>query len=238
MLKRFWGKGRHLGIGVAVFMLIAASCTEFNNPISPNGNDPAVSQSESGETGGILTRPAGKGNSARTTDDGTSTDSADPSTSETVSAEPDYVKSKLIKARTGGYIVINTEKFWYGLEIPYGALRKDTRITMTVPDGDKSLFLLEPHGLQFKKSAKLDIYTKSEEVTILDPTPAENDPVDIYWYDDDNGVWVAQGSEVIWEPSAPNWLRAKLNIDHFSRWALGGDSPIQKWYYQSYYYGY
>ena len=57
--------------------------------------------------------------------------------------------------------------------------------------------------------------------------------LDIFWLDHDGGGWVPLGAELNFEDGK---LTATVKLYHFSQYGLGGCGPIQKWYYQQWYY--
>ena len=199
-----------LGLTLMMAVLVFAGCgmQDGTNPLSTDSADT-----------GVLLKPRKDKSLTTSVTESASTGQA----TEAVSPDP-IVKSRMIKANVGGQLVINADVFMYYLEIPRGALKKNTLITMTVPDPGKSMVILEPHGIEFQKPVTLHMYTTPRKIKLLD-TRQDSDPLDIYYYDEITKEWERQGAEVAWD-THNNTIIAEVYLNHFSRYALGGDSSL------------
>ncbi|MBM3264445.1 MAG: hypothetical protein FJY97_13600 [candidate division Zixibacteria bacterium] len=137
--------------------------------------------------------------------------------------------SQLIDARSGGVLrlVGNTGPngmYHYIQHIPPGALTEDTQITMTLPNPDAACLDFGPAGLSFAKPARLTLVIDER----LRQTQIKGE-ADVYWYNPQTNGWEALGGQVF----RVNWkiIQGVVKLKHFSRYSLGGDSPIQKAYY-------
>ena len=153
------------------------------------------------------------------------------STASPVLSKPVTVTT-LITVADGGKVKLNGTSHLYSLIFPPGALDMDTEITITIPDADAALFEinLAPHGLIFNHPVTLIMDVKPDEGAAEDT--AAGYPLDIYYYNDTIGAWEAQESSIT--QKNPQWIRGTGSLNHFSRYALGGDSAlIHKMYYQN-----
>ena len=108
---------------------------------------------------------------------------------------------------------------------------------MSLPSEEVATLDFGPEGLQFLKPARLIAVVNQDLRNVTIPGEA-----DIYWHNPESDTWQAQGGEVLRLQNG--FIRGFLRLHHFSRYSLGGDSPIQKmmygpgWSYFDPYYGY
>jgi hypothetical protein len=188
------------GAGWAAALVIfgLAGCSNLNNPLGSSGPDavsPSGQVAEQSESAGILTKLDGGGLSL----------------------------ARDISARWGGILSLQDagdadERYYYALVIPPGALPHNLRITMTLSSEGTATIDFGPEGLEFAKPVRL--------IMVIDPALRQTGikgKLDIYWYDPNTGAWVAQGGQV--SRSIAGKILGVVNINHFSRYSLGGDSP-------------
>jgi hypothetical protein len=93
---------------------------------------------------------------------------------------------------------------------------------MTVPEPGKARIILEPHGLIFLLPSKLEMRTYNASVELLNPSSSTQDPIGVYWFNEGSGMWEYQpGSGSV----NGDIVSASTSLNHFSRYALGGDKP-------------
>lgn len=121
--------------------------------------------------------------------------------------DTDEVVTETIGYRGG---IIRLPRAGLTVVVPWGALRRDTRITVTAPAGDLVGYHFEPHGLEFRRSVTLMQDLQLTDVLALD-SPS---------------VAYFQGAlepEVRALESLPLWVLRSLGvfeIDHFSGYVI------------------
>ena len=116
------------------------------------------------------------------------------------------------------------------------ALEQDTYITVTITDPGFAMIDVDlefgAHGTQFQVPAEIKLDMENLDLSGLDPAS-----IDFYWYDTDNDRWVQVPSIDKDIDVEQGKIQGTWFFDHFSRYALGGDSAlINKMYYQNWYY--
>lgn len=148
-----------------------------------------------------------------------------------------YRRTKTIRAKKRTVIVVLDRGIQYIMKFPKGALKKDTVVDIEVNDNNRAAIGLkfEPHGTKFDKPVKIIIRAKLPKGAKIDP-----DDLGLFYNDeedadesDGDGRWEPQRAEV---KIKGRRLKAVGKIDQFLQYGLGGYGPIQKWYYQTYYY--
>ncbi|NIO29209.1 MAG: hypothetical protein GTO29_11725 [Candidatus Latescibacteria bacterium] len=118
------------------------------------------------------------------------------------------VAAEMISYEYGGSV----SNAWITLDFPAGALDKDTEISINMPEPDKLIVELGPHGIQFNRPVELRIN--------LNGTNAEGmaDNAYLLWFNDDMGWW----EKLDTASEDPNSFKAHLT--HFSKYSgsLGG----------------
>lgn len=137
---------------------------------------------------------------------------------------------KMIVATVGGTLeLIGPNNVTYRLYIPPDALLTNTLITMTAPDPSKAIVDFGPAGLHFAKSVRLEM--------LIDPSMSQTQiqgAPDVYWYNPGTGGWEGQNGTVVLFEDAPGGpkIGATADLNHFSRYAQGGDGRIDKAEYE------
>lgn len=208
------------GTLAALAAIIMAGCGTQGNPLGSN-TDTEIGTS----TPGILTKKKDRETTGNHVDSGQ--------------------RKRVVKwmnSNNGGEVVLEGRDYRYTLTFPPGALPHDAKIIMELPKEEEAVLDVnfEPHGIHFNKPVIIEMLA-SEKVNRAKSDDIPTEWVDIYYInEDEGGVWEPQEAEVSIEQGKGKtvWIRARGFLNHFSRYALGGDNPIQKWQYQSYYYGY
>lgn len=121
------------------------------------------------------------------------------------------VQQKWITRVDGG--VVSNASETVGLNAIYfspNALPQDTLITFAYnPDG--AIADLEPHGIQFQNTVKLQLSYKSSNIQDV-----VEDNLRIWYFNDDTGMWELIGGTVDKQNKV-----VVTNINHFSRYAIG-----------------
>jgi hypothetical protein len=185
------GNGRKVGLGLlAVALTIGLGCSTDNimGPMSATAPDDG-SFSDGGSYFTIIPDPQGK---------------LDLGTQQVNSVKG---ASALVSAKDGGLVSLGR----FSVEIPPGALDRDTAIQISVPDPSLVMCRLEPHGLRFNKPVTLTInYGGTEAEQLESSSPS----LGTYWYNDGEGNWELVGKRL---DRDQNLSHAEL--EHFSDYA-------------------
>jgi hypothetical protein len=114
------------------------------------------------------------------------------------------VASAMISAEAGGMI----SNGYYSVYFAPGALKKDTKISMEMPEFPKAIVRLSPHGIKFDADVILSLE--------LSKASAESGKWDVLWLNEGSGLWESIDGYI-----EDGFLKAKL--EHFSEY---GDDPL------------
>lgn len=207
------------GLAMAMTLFVLAGCSNFDNPLGPQS--PA---GQSAQATGEQTDPAAKSL-------GSAVGGALNTTRSVVQGIQNT--STTIIANVGGELrlVDPNGKYIYRLIIPAGALSNDTVISMAAPSASDAVLQFGPHGLNFNIPVTLTM--------AFDPSMNQDQiqgSADVYWYNPSTGGWEGQNGTSVLLEGAPGGdkIASTAKLNHFSRYAHGGDRPIQKQEYYGY----
>ena len=184
--------GRKLGIGLlAVALTLGLGCSTDNIMGPGSAANPPDGGYYDGAGFSIIPDPRGK------LDQGVQ------------GVSPKIGASALVKAKVGGVVSLGR----FSVEIPAGALDKDTVIEISVSDPWLVMCELSPHGLQFNKPATLTVDYNGTDGELLEVTSLT---LGIYWYNEATGRWERVGRSM---DKDRNLLGAQL--EHFSGYSAG-----------------
>lgn len=204
----------------AVAMLVFVGCADFNNPLDSPSPGVEIQPENRLETPGTLSK---KG-----------TERVDRADADNKATNSIIATRQMVSARNGGVLRLRNaigdkRRYHYVLHVPPGALTEDVVITMQLASEDVATLDFFPEGLRFKTPARLIVQVLPE----LRNTDIHGKE-DVYWYNPATTGWETQGGQV--GVLKNGMIQGVVDLHHFSRYSLGGDNPIQKWEYQSYYY--
>lgn len=124
-----------------------------------------------------------------------------------------------VSAALGGTVTLSgslesRSTYSYSLSFPPGALNQDTDITIYLEDDATVAMDLGPHGAQFNSPVTFTVIVSGRDFILLKKA------VDIYWYNPVTNEYEGLGALITRDG---NEITAVATLQHFSRYAMGGD---------------